>query len=206
MLGGVADDSDESLAELGALVVAHGPLVIGQLTQLDCPPGAQFASVSDYCQMRLDTLRDCAVTDHPIEELGANDAADMLALAQLTKPGPFSLQTYKLGEYWGIRHEGTLVAMAGERLKQGNAIEVSGVCTHPDHLGKGMALALCKRLATRITDRGAQAYLHVDPKNEGAVHVYRKLGFKIRQPLAVHVIEPAGAKSNGQDGGWGSPS
>jgi predicted GNAT family acetyltransferase len=189
-LGAVKDDSDESLAELGDLVSRHGFIVTGQNTPIGCPPGARLASVLDYCQMRADTLISQTVADHQLERLGEQDAEEMLALAQLTKPGPFSLQTHVLGEYWGIRSEGKLVAMAGERMRQGRFVELSGVCTHPDHLGRGMATSLCLKLTKRMMDRGDIPYLHVANGNDGAIHVYRKLGFKPHQPMVVTVIEP----------------
>jgi len=131
------------------------------------------------------------IADHTLERLNAQDAEEMLALAQLTKPGPFSLRTPVLGEYWGIRSEGKIVSMAGERLKQGRFVEVSGVCTHPDFVGQGMALALCLKLTQRILARGATAYLHVASANEAAKHVYQKLGYRVRQSMVVTVVEPA---------------
>ena len=36
------------------------------------------------------------------------------------------------GDFWGVRDNGRLIAMAGERLKLDGMSEVSGVCTHPD--------------------------------------------------------------------------
>ena len=189
-LGAVKDDSDESLAELGDLVSRHGAIMTGQSTPIGCPPGARLAHVLDYTQMRADSVISQTVADHHVMRLGAEDAEEMLALAQLTKPGPFALRTHLLGEYWGIRSEGRLVAMAGERMKQGRFVELSGVCTHPDHVCRGMALALCLKLTQRILDRGATPYLHVASTNEGAIHVYRKLGYKPHRPLVVTVIEP----------------
>lgn len=191
-LGAVGDDSDESLADLGALVAAHGPIVNGQATPLGCPPGARLASVLDFYQMRTRTLDTPTVPNHSLRRLGAEDAEDMLELAQLAKPGPFSLQTYRLGDYWGIRVEGQLVAMAGERMRQGSFVEMSGVCTHPDHVGRGMALSLCRKLTRHILERGRTAYLHVAAANEGAIRVYEKLGYRVHQPMVVTVVEPAG--------------
>ena len=74
-----------------------------------------------------------------ISRLGPEDSPEMVALAALTKPGPFGSRTHELGTYLGIRRDGKLVAMAGERLKVPGYTEVSAVCTHPDHIGKGYA-------------------------------------------------------------------
>lgn len=100
--------------------------------------------------------------------LGEPDVPEMLALTQLTKPGPFGRRTYE-GEYWGIRQDGDLIAMAGERLRLPGFTEVSAVCTHPDHLGKGYATALINMLIQRIRSRGEQPFLHVRPENTRAV-------------------------------------
>ena len=78
----------------------------------------------------------------PIVQLDTTDSAAMLALTGLTHPGPFGPRTHELGEFFGIRQNSQLVAMAGERLKVAGYTEVSAVCTHPDHLGKGYGHAL----------------------------------------------------------------
>ena len=50
---------------------------------------------------------------HTIEDLNLSDIDEMLALIELTKPGPFSRRTPELGSYLGIHESGQLVAMAG---------------------------------------------------------------------------------------------
>ena len=123
----------------------------------------------------------------PIEfsTLGAADSPEMVALAQLTKPGPFGPRTYELGTYLGIRNgedtsSGTLVAMAGERLRVPGFTEISAVCTHPSRLGHGYAALLMTELMRRIVARGEQPFLHVRADNTRAVELYRRLGFKER--------------------------
>jgi len=70
---------------------------------------------------------------------------EMVALARLTRPGPFDQRTIEFGHYYGIFDNGRLVAMAGQRLHVDKYTEVSAVCTHPDHLGKGYAAALIQQ-------------------------------------------------------------
>ncbi|TGU85202.1 GNAT family N-acetyltransferase, partial [Mesorhizobium sp. M00.F.Ca.ET.151.01.1.1] len=82
------------------------------------------------------------VADPRIEQLTRQDAAEMLALASLTKPGPFTLEALSLGEFWGVKIDGRLAAMAGERMKQPGYSELSGVCSHPDFRGGGLARLL----------------------------------------------------------------
>jgi len=113
-----------------------------------------------------------------IVELGVDDSPEMLELTALTKPGPFGPRTHELGYYVGIRDNGKLVAMAGERLKIPGHTEVSAVCTHPDHLGKGYAAALMTEVMRGIRDRGETPFLHVRSDNSRAIAIYERLGFR----------------------------
>ena len=120
-----------------------------------------------------------------------SDAPEMLALAQLTKPGPFSTATHKLGQFIGVRIDGRLAAMAGERMKVDRHSEVSGVCTHPDFQGRGYAAILSRAVAQRIIDRGETPFLHAFESNAGAIALYEKLGFSIRTRLIASAFERA---------------
>lgn len=120
--------------------------------------------------------------------LGENDAEDMLALATLTAPGPFRVGTYQIGGFTGIRHEGRLVAMAGERTKPGEFTEVSGVCTHPDFRGRGYAGFLMREVTSAILDRGETPFLHCYATNQSAITLYESLGFRVFQQVMARVI------------------
>jgi predicted GNAT family acetyltransferase len=115
-----------------------------------------------------------------IIELGAADAPEMLELTGLTKPGPFSKRTHELGTYLGIRRDGKLVAMAGERLKVKGYTEVSAVCTHPEHTGRGYARILMTEVMRRILERGETPFLHVREDNVRAIQLYEWMGFRRR--------------------------
>jgi len=122
-----------------------------------------------------------STNSHPeIIELGDKDSPEMLELTALTKPGPFGTRTHELGYYVGIRDGGKLVAMAGERLKVPGHTEISAVCTHPDHLGKGHARVLMNEVMHTIRSRGETPFLHVRTDNARAIAVYERLGFRIR--------------------------
>jgi len=121
-----------------------------------------------------------------ITELGPQDSPDMVKLAALTRPGPFGSRTHELGTYLGIRSEGKLVAMAGERLKIPGYTEVSAVCTHPEHTGKGHAQVLMMELMRRIRSRGETPFLHVREDNLRAVQIYERLGFRVR--VLLHYV------------------
>jgi ribosomal protein S18 acetylase RimI-like enzyme len=114
-------------------------------------------------------------------ELGTRDSPEMIELTAMTKPGPFNTRTHELGTYLGIRREGKLVAMAGERLKVPGHTEVSAVCTHPEHTGMGYAGILMTEVMRRIRDRGETPFLHVRRDNVRAVEIYQRLGFRERK-------------------------
>ena len=124
-----------------------------------------------------------------ITELGPQDSPEMVDLAVLTKPGPFGRRTHELGTYLGIRCDGKLVAMAGERLKVPGHTEVSAVCTHPEHIGKGYAQVLMTELMRRIRSRGETPFLHVRQDNVRAVQIYERLGFRVRTLLHYVVLQ-----------------
>lgn len=122
--------------------------------------------------------------------LVATDAAQALDLATLTKPGPFGLRTIELGEYFGVFDGERLVAMAGERMCAGTLREISGVCTHPDFQGRGLARRLMLTLIRRELERGETPFLHVMRANEGAHGLYQRMGFRDLVETVVRVVSP----------------
>jgi predicted GNAT family acetyltransferase len=117
--------------------------------------------------------------------LGPADVPEMLALVELTKPGPFRPRTIELGTYIGLRLSGRLVAMAGERLWIGAFREVSAVCTHPDVQGRGHARALIGRVVNRMLRAGQTPLIHVESINKRAIELYLTLGFVRRAQLGL---------------------
>jgi ribosomal protein S18 acetylase RimI-like enzyme len=124
--------------------------------------------------------------------LGIPHAAQALELASLTHPGPFGLRTIELGEYYGFIAGQRLIAMAGERLQAGNLREISGVCTHPDFQGRGLARRLMVRLIRRQLRRGEIPVLHVMCDNARAHGLYRRMGFRDHRVSVVRVISRCG--------------
>src|ERR1700694_1547774 len=109
-------------------------------------------------------------------------------LTKLIKPGPFTLRTHELGTFLGIRLDGQLVAMAGERMKPANYTEITAVCVHPAHRGRGYAQILLGAVARQIAARGEIPFLHVFSDNDSAIALYRRQGMEIRRRLYVTVL------------------
>jgi GNAT superfamily N-acetyltransferase len=114
---------------------------------------------------------------------------EMIALTSLTAPGPFSTETIRFGHYEGIFDDGRLVAMAGQRMHPEGYAEISAVCTHPGHLGKGYARHLLLRQVDRIQQNGEQPFLHVKADNARAIGVYESLDFEIRTEIFFYVLK-----------------
>jgi GNAT superfamily N-acetyltransferase len=120
--------------------------------------------------------------------LHAGHAEEMVALATLTNPGPFGPRTLEMGEYFGLFEDGRLIAMAGERMHAGRYREVSGVCTHPDFQGRGLARRLTLKVLRRQMQRGQVPFLHVMSHNSGAHTLYQRLGFVDFHETVVRVV------------------
>jgi hypothetical protein len=185
---GAADRSPESLAALGALNISPNGLGLIEAGEPLTPPGAVVRSSSAGVQMVAASLTPGG-GDALFEPLGDADAADMLALATLTAPGPFFSKTHRLGDFIGVKIDGRLVAMAGERMKPEGFTEVSGVCSHPEFRGRGYAGSLMRVVTARILARGEQAFLHAYATNTAAIALYETLGFRVRTPVTYTVFE-----------------
>ena len=191
-LAGCRDDSPESLRALAELVPAGGSLVVLQVDPIVLPAGPVTVTSAPAVQMIAERLVVPPPDARPtIERLTEVDAPAMLALATLTRPGPFARRTPSLGEFWGVKDGGVLVAMAGERMQQPGFTEVSGVCSHPDARGRGLARALSAHVAARISARGDVPYLAAYATNTAALELYRSLGFVARRTVQVATLTRA---------------
>ena len=179
------DNSAQSISDLATLIPTQGSLIVPQEEPIVWPDGVKANELPSGYQMiyRGDNIE--AVKSDSIERLTEADAPAMLALATLTKPGPFLTRTHILGEFWGVKKNGQLIAMAGERLKHPGFSEISAVCTHPDFQGRGLGRNLCLTLMARIHQRGETPYLHAFSNNTNAIRLYEKLGFDLRLELQV---------------------
>ncbi len=180
------DEDPESLAALAALLQPGDDAVyLLQAPPIAVPTGLELVKAAQGVQM---VATRALPTDDGVSELGDSDAEEMLALARLTEPGPFLARTHTMGRFVGLRIDGRLAAMAGERMRFPGHVEVSGVCTHPDVRGRGLARRLSAAVTAEIQRRGEQPFLHAWTTNVAAIALYESLGFDVRTPVNVAVL------------------
>jgi ribosomal protein S18 acetylase RimI-like enzyme len=184
----IVDVSPQSFAALGALMSQSDLAVL--FTPDPVTPPAEFKILlAETGEQMIGTPAESSIRGVEIVTLGADDAAAMVELTELTKPGPFTLRTHELGTFLGIRIDGQLVAMAGERMKPANYTEMTAVCVHPDHRGRGYAQVLLAAVSRQIAARGEIPFLHVFSSNHSAIALYRRQGMEIRRRLYVTVLQ-----------------
>ncbi len=183
----VGADDEESLRAASSLILPGETLYVVQQGPIGALPETETLAEAKVVQMICEQPIAPLPHDH-IERLTAADAEEMLALATLTKPGPFSLRAGELGEFWGVKIDGRLAAMAGTRFVTGKFTELSGVCTHPDFQGRGLGRRLSVFVARRFVDRGETPFLHAFDTNQAAIGLYETIGFRLRTKLNVRVV------------------
>ncbi|SEM71537.1 GNAT family N-acetyltransferase [Streptacidiphilus jiangxiensis] len=186
----LADPADPRAWDDLATLVGPGRLTPVTGATAAPPEGWQTVESGQGVQLVAATLR-----TEPAPEavrLGPDDVPEMLDLVARTKPGPFLPRTVELGTYLGLRRDGRLVAMAGERLHPPGWTEISAVCTAPDHRGQGLATRLVRAVAAGIRERGETPFLHAAATNTGAVRLYESIGFTLRRRTAFLLVRTPG--------------
>jgi len=192
-LSGMASQTEAAYGSLRSLAGPTGTIVLF-LQQPAVPrPGWTLIRGGQLCQMilaNLDGLESAPLpTAVSMRRLTAADVSEMVALAELTEPGPFRNRTHELGIFYGIFDSGRLVAMAGQRMHVPGFVEVSAVCTHPDARGRGYARALMAEVMREIRQRGETPFLHAFTDNYPAIRVYEGLGYVQRRILHLAVLK-----------------
>lgn len=188
LFAAAADASPGSTMALAALNTSPNDMGLVEAGDMPLPPEAVVRAQAACVQMVAGSLKAGGKTV-AFEPLGEADADDMLALATLTVPGPFFEKTHLLGDFIGVRQDGRLIAMAGERMKPDGFTEVSGVCTHPGFRGRGLAGALMRAVTQRILERGDQAFLHAYAANTATIALYETQGFRVRTTVTYTVLD-----------------
>lgn len=194
----LASDTPAAYQALRKLLSAHEQVALlstGPIGQVDA---LQRTHVGIVHQMVARHLEAGTTDTKDMIQLSRADAKDMLDLAQKTKPGPFSTRTGEMGNYIGIRDQGRLIAMAGERMRLDGYVEISAVCVDEEWRGKGLAGRLVKTLGRQIAQRGNAPFLHVFSDNLSAIGLYERLGFELRRTFHLSRI---GCVEQGKGGG-----
>ncbi|MGN3973432.1 GNAT family N-acetyltransferase [Tsuneonella sp. SYSU-LHT278] len=168
-----------------------GPLWFVETNPVAAPPGLVVDRTAQLTQMVAEAPL-TEMEDPALIPLGEDDASAMAALARSTRPGPWSTSTHLYGGFYGVRERGELVAMAGTRMRPSSRFaEVSGVCTTPSARGRGLARRLMMRVMADMAARHEVPFLHSYSANDGAIRLYRSLGFVERREMAVTVLVAA---------------
>jgi ribosomal protein S18 acetylase RimI-like enzyme len=168
-----------------------------------CEPGEQFycsgwsGIVPSGWQIDSETTMYKMIWDAPMPvvdkaldavQLGSGHVSQMLELVRITHPGPFGQRTVELGEYYGFLQGEHLIAMAGERMYAGVFREISGVCTHPEFQGQGLARRLVQKLIRREIQRKEIPFLHVLRDTGDTHHIYERIGFRHNNEVILRII------------------
>jgi ribosomal protein S18 acetylase RimI-like enzyme len=184
-LGLPTEPSEQDWRDAAALI-APGAYAAVRYSGPDLPETLQVLDTFDLVQMVGERVSGGECPE--AVALGAGDVPEMLELIARTEPGPFLNRTIEMGDYLGIRDDGELVAMAGERFRLDGWTEISAICTHPDHRGRGLASLLMGALVAGIQGRSQGVFLHALATNVGAIRLYEQLGFRVRQTATIAVI------------------
>ncbi|MDV9169531.1 GNAT family N-acetyltransferase [Streptomyces sp. W16] len=185
------NDDPRAWADLATLV---GPGSIAAVRGVsETPDGWEIVRSGQGVQLVDTALR--AEPDPEAVRLGADDVPEILDLVARTEPGPYLPRTVEMGTYLGIRHDGRLVALAGERLHPPGWTEISAVCTDPDHRGRGLATRLVRAVAAGIKERGDHPFLHAAATNTNAIRLYESIGFTLRARTVFSLVRFTGPTS-----------
>jgi ribosomal protein S18 acetylase RimI-like enzyme len=192
----LADAADpENWLELAQL---FGPGAVAVLPGVTgAPDGWEIVDVVQAVQLVDTSLR--AETDNEAIRLDDADVPEILALIARTRPGPFLPRTIALGDYSGIRRDGALIAMAGERLHPAGWTEISAVCTDAAYRGQGLGTRLLRHVAAGIRGRGESAFLHAAATNVNAIRLYESIGLTHRRDIRFLIVRtpPSSASLRG---------
>jgi len=162
----------------------------GEVAALDGPTGFSATSTPGWALAGVvpgvQLVSTDALVSAPADDaflIGPADAAEAMDLVARTEPGPFRPRTYELGTYLGLRRDGHLVAMAGERLHPEGWTEISAVCTDPAYRRQGLASRLVRAVADLVRSRGEVPFLHTSAGNTRAIELYLAMGFELRRTV-----------------------
>jgi predicted GNAT family acetyltransferase len=187
-----SENTRDNFRLLYEMIPHNGPVLFVTPVAMEIPGPWKVIQVIKGLQMVYETGKEQDEVQVEITSLTNEQVSKMLVLTKLTNPGPFAARTIDFGHYYGIFERGQLAAMAGQRMHAFKYAEVSAVCTHPDHTGKGFARQLLRHQINRIKAASEIPFLHVRHDNERAIKVYEHLGFCTRSEVYFYVMVKAG--------------
>lgn len=186
----IADDGDRSAWDDVASLAGPGATV--PVVSAPVPPPADWEVVMRLPGVQLVDVGMASAPDPEAVVLGPADVPEMLDLVARTKPGPFLPRTVELGGYLGIRVNGALIAMAGQRMNPPGWTEISAVCTDDAYRGRGLGTRLVRAVAAGIRARGETPFLHAAETNTNAIRLYLALGFTVRRAVSFDLTRVPG--------------
>jgi ribosomal protein S18 acetylase RimI-like enzyme len=187
----MADLSDASFAALYELLRPGEPALLFTPEPVTPAAGLEVVMAATGDQMTgAPVVFSGAMPD--IIRLSDADVPEIRALVELTRPGPFGPRTHQLGRFFGIRIDGRLAAITGERMTPGPYTEMTAVCVHPDFRGRAYAQALLAHVSQQIVARGEMPFLHVYSENASAIALYKRQGMSFRRRLHVTLLGRVG--------------
>jgi predicted GNAT family acetyltransferase len=192
----LASDTPAAYEALHQLLLPQEQVALLSEEPVTAIDALQTTPVGDLHQMVATRREAGSADDRDVISLGHADAKEMLDLVQKAKPGPFARRTPEMGNYIGIRDQGRLIAMAGERMCIDGYVEISAVCVDDEWRGRGLAGRLVTVLRRQIEQRGETPFLHVLSGNRSAIGLYERLGFEVRRTFLLTRIghaEPGSA-------------
>jgi ribosomal protein S18 acetylase RimI-like enzyme len=185
---GLKENSSVYFNELREISDPNSSFILFTPVHLEIPRIWKISGQMDLLQMVYEQEDPMMVTQQEFADLEQKHISQMLEITALTKPGPFLSRTIEFGKYKGIFKGNDLIAMAGQRFQPTPYVEISAVCTHPDHLRKGYASALLSEQIRLIQAVGHIPFLHVRADNYSAIKAYERLGFSTRSEMFVYAI------------------
>lgn len=191
----LSSETPAAYEALRQLLQPHEQAALLSLAPLDGTEALRVENVGTIHQMVATRAVAGTADDLDVIRLDSADSAEMLDLAQRTKPGPFGKRTHEMGRYIGVRDQGRLIAMAGERMRIDGYVEISAVCVDDSWRGKGLAGRLIDILRSEIGQRGETPFLHVFSHNTTAIRLYERLGFELRRAFVLSRVGHADASA-----------
>ncbi|RYY71421.1 MAG: GNAT family N-acetyltransferase [Chitinophagaceae bacterium] len=185
---GIKNHDENGFQDLHALLTPGRKILYANPSKMSAAVGFQLQHEIEGLQF----IYKGGMREIPLDNftgLNATHVDQMIELVRLTRPGPFGKRTIEFGSYYGIFEKGQLIAMTGQRLHVDHYSEISAVCTHPDHLGKGSATLLLQHQIGIILKSGQQPFLHVRKDNARAIALYERLGFVVSRPMNFYFMK-----------------